>query len=105
MKGIEFAEKVRMKITDRAYLRIPIEVRERYLTPKVDRCSVQCVGHSIQVTIRSDRYDVLLMVPSDTWITTNARVRTVDRNGAYIGEAALHVIESTGSLDVEVYTI
>lgn len=50
-----------------ATLSIPIRLRERHITEDADSVTVQPIGHELQVTIWSDRDNMVIRLPQTEW--------------------------------------
>lgn len=77
---------------------IPIQVRERHLTPETEEAILQAVGTHLQIAIFSDRDDILLRCPLKSWQTTKAFQGTLGgSNGGHLSvgrfEESLAVVE------------
>lgn len=58
--------------SDSDKLSLPIRLRERYLTPETKDVQLQAVGPYLQVSIWSDRSNIILRVPLRHWRTTKS---------------------------------
>lgn len=56
-----------LSLTRRGYVRLSVELRERYLTPEVDggECIVQACGETVAIWLFSDRDSIRVDLPLD----------------------------------------
>lgn len=77
---------------------IPIQLRERHLTPETEKVLLQAVGTHLHIAIFSDRDNILLRCPLKHWQTTKAYEGSLTgNNGGHIAvgrfEESLDLVE------------
>ena len=58
-------------------LSIPIRIRERHLKPETDEAILQAIGTELQIFIQSIRDTIIMRIPFNEWMTTDAYKRKI----------------------------
>ncbi len=66
-------------------LSFPVQVRERYLTPGSLDASLQAIGPELQIVVWSERKNMLIRVPLETWYATREFSGTLSNMGGSAG--------------------
>jgi len=72
--------------TESDKLSFPMRLRERYLTPGSCPATLQGIGTELQIGIRTDRNNVIVRLPFDSWHATRQYDGTISDLG---GQAAV----------------
>jgi hypothetical protein len=70
------------------YLKIPIRIRERFLTEDTDRCVVQACGRFLQLCFDTDRQTVSIRLPLQGVCYSDGREYRLNRNGVRVARYA-----------------
>lgn len=68
--------------SDSDRISIPIQLRERHLTPDARKASLQAIGTDLQIALSSERDDILVRVPFNEWRTSQAFSGTLTGNNS-----------------------
>lgn len=68
--------------------------RERHLTQRCEYAEALAIGTDLQIKIESERDDVAIRLPFESWVTGEPRERKITRNGIYVERWASHLVQS-----------